>query len=155
MRLELSRRGDYAVRAMIVLADEDGTAMTATQIAGRTKVPRSYLAQVMADLSRGGLVEPRIGRLGGYRLSKPAEEISLLAVIEAIEGDTRRTTCVMRNAPCSIDGRCTAHAAFFDAQDAWRAALQRSSLASAVGRVSARTGSASAVAALHRTTVLV
>jgi len=142
MRLELSRRGDYAVRAMIALADEDGTALTADQIAGRTRVPRSYLAQVMADLSRGGLVEPRIGRLGGYRLSRPAEEISLLAVIDAIEGDTRRTTCVMRNAPCGADGRCTAHAAFSDAQEAWRAALGGSSLASVLGRVAAPAGSA-------------
>lgn len=131
MKVELTKRGDYAVRAMLFLAATDGEARrTAREIAGATGIPISFLPQVMADLSRSGLVLRRVGRIGGYRLGRPAREISLLEVIETVEGDSRRTTCVLRNGPCGIDGRCTAHDSFYAAQQALRASLAGSSLAS-------------------------
>jgi DNA-binding IscR family transcriptional regulator len=73
-----------------------------------------------------------VGRIGGYRLGRPATEISLLEVIETIEGDSRRTTCVLRNGPCNVDGRCIAHGSFYAAQEALRASLGQSTLASIV-----------------------
>jgi len=134
MRIELTKRGDYAVRAMLALAGagESGR-LTAPQIASLTRVPPSFLPQVMADLSRAGLVEGRVGRIGGYRLLRPAREITLLEVIETIEGSARRTSCVLRNGPCSVDGRCAAHDAFYAAQEALRESLGRATLASIVG----------------------
>lgn len=129
MKFELTRRADYAVRAMLALsASSDGAPLTARQLAERTNVPASFLPQVMADLSRAGLVSGRIGRIGGYRLARPAGSISLLEVIETIEGDTRRTTCVLRNGPCLVDGRCTAHDAFHAAQEALRTSLAAATL---------------------------
>jgi Rrf2 family iron-sulfur cluster assembly transcriptional regulator len=134
MKVELTKRGDYAVRAMLALsAAGEREALTGRQIAERTGVPAGFLPQVMADLSRAGLVTGRIGRIGGYRLGRPASSISLLEVIEMIEGDSRRTTCVLRNGPCSVDGRCAAHASFYAAQEALRAALDQATLASITG----------------------
>ena len=133
MKLQLTRRGDYAMRAMFALAEAGDAALTASQIAERTKVPASFLPQVMADLSRAELVRGRVGRIGGYRLGRPASEISILDVIETIEGDSRRTTCVLRNAACGDDGRCVAHESFYAAQEALRDSLNRTSLASVVG----------------------
>lgn len=136
MKIELTKRGDYAVRAMLALAGaEAGEAgrLTTPQIASRTGVPSSFLPQVMAALSRAGLVERRVGRIGGYRLHRPAREITLLEVIETIEGSSQRTSCVLRNAPCSVEGRCTAHDAFYAAQEALRDSLGRATLASIVG----------------------
>jgi Rrf2 family protein len=132
MKLELTRRGDYAMRAMLALAQARGGALTAPRIAELAKVPPSFLPQVMASLSRAGLVQPRIGRIGGYRLGRPAKEISLLEVIETIEGDSRRTTCVMRNGPCLAGARCIAHDAFYAAQEALRDYLRSATLESVV-----------------------
>ncbi len=133
MKIELTRRGDYAVRAMLSLAATTGeTRLTGREIAERTAVPRSFLPQVMADLSRAGLVTRRVGRIGGYRLARPPSEITLLEVIETIEGDTRRTACVLRNGPCGVDGRCVAHASFYAAQEALRSSLAGSTLASVI-----------------------
>ncbi|HUH16943.1 MAG TPA: Rrf2 family transcriptional regulator [Methylomirabilota bacterium] len=133
MRLELTRRGDYAVRAMLTLARHDAAQLTpaqltAAQLAAATGVPSSLVPQVMGDLARAGLVRTRRGRSGGYRLARPAAEVSLLAVIEAVEGDGRRQTCVMRGGPCRREGACDVHDAFFRAQEAVFGALAAVSL---------------------------
>lgn len=134
MKVELTKRGDYAVRAMLALAAADGEdLLTGRQLADRTGVPSSFLPQVMADLSRAGLVTGRIGRIGGYRLARPPGAISLLEIIETIEGDSRRTTCVLRNGPCGVDGRCAAHESFYAAQEALRASLAGATLATIAG----------------------
>ncbi len=118
MRLQLTRRGDYAVRAMVVLARGASTQRTAAELAADTGIPPSYVPQVMGDLVRAGLVANRRGRHGGYRLARPAAEIDLLAIVEAVEGDGRRRTCVLRGGPCRRDGACDVHDAFYRAQQA-------------------------------------
>ena len=85
MRLELTRRGDYAVRAMLTLARPGAGQMTAAALAEATAIPSSYVPQVMGDLVRAGLVANRRGRTGGYALAAPPAEITLLAVVEAVE----------------------------------------------------------------------
>lgn len=128
MRLELTRKGDYGVRAMLVLARPGVEQLTAAQLARETDIPPNLVPRVMGDLVRAGLAANRRGRLGGYRLARPPETISLLAVIEAVEGDPRRRTCVLRGGPCGRDGTCGVHDAFFRAQDAVFATLADVSL---------------------------
>ena len=129
MRLELTRRGDYAVRVMLALADADETWTSAPTIAGTMAIPPRFVPHVMRDLVRAGLVAARIGRSGGYRLARPPARIGLLEVIEAIEGDSRRVTCVLRGVPCGRDGHCQVHEAFFEAQSALLERLARTTLA--------------------------
>ena len=131
MRLELTKAGDYAVRAMIALArDERSGWLSAADIAARMQIPARFLPQVMAALARARLVDSRPGPGGGYALARPAEDIDILSIIEAVEGDGRRISCVMRGAPCGVDGFCVAHPAFAGAQDAYLDRLAATSLAS-------------------------
>lgn len=130
MRLELTRRGDYAVRAMIALARRAGDGpLSARRIAEGMRIPDRFIPQVMADLGRAGLVTATPGRNGGYRLARAPEAISLLDVVEAIEGDSRRQSCVLRGGPCGRDGYCDVHDVFFAAQDAMLDTLAGASLA--------------------------
>jgi Rrf2 family protein len=119
MRLELTKRGDYGVRAMLALAraDEDER-LPVPRIADEMAIPVHFLPQVMGDLVRAGLVSATPGRGGGYRLARPAAEISLLDVVEAVEGDSRRRTCILRGGPCGLDETCDVHDPFVAAQDA-------------------------------------
>lgn len=136
MRLELTKRGDYAVRAMLALARGSSNGLlSARRIADAMGIPVRFLPQVLADLQRGGLVEAAPGRAGGYRLSRDAATISLLDVIEAVEGDSRRQSCVLRGGPCGIDGTCDVHEVFFDGQEALRSHFARSMLSDLAGRV--------------------
>ncbi|MCU0479430.1 MAG: Rrf2 family transcriptional regulator [Chloroflexi bacterium] len=117
--MELTKRGDYAVRAILALARaRDGKLLSVRRIAEEMAIPVRFLPQVMADLAAAGLVEATTGRAGGYRLARPANTISLLDVVEAVEGDSRRRNCVLRGGPCGLDGHCDVHDVFFAAQDA-------------------------------------
>jgi Rrf2 family protein len=131
VRLELTHRADYAVRAMIALAaPREPGLLSVRRIADTMSIPPRFLPQVMRDLAAAGLVQAQPGRRGGYRLSRPAERITVLEVIEAAEGDTRRQTCVLRGGPCGHDGFCAVHPVFADVQEAVLGRLGEASLAS-------------------------
>jgi len=133
MRLELTHRGSYAIRAVLALARaEAGTVVPARRVAKDMDIPARFLPQVLGDLGRAGIVEARLGRAGGYRLSKPASEISLLDIIEASEGDARRQTCVLTGNPCDGTHPCDVHDMFFAAQEAILARLNDVSVADVI-----------------------
>jgi Rrf2 family protein len=118
MRLELTKRADYAIRTVLALARAaDDERLSVRRVAADQSVPERFLSQVMRDLVRAGLVEGTVGRAGGYRIAKPSKEISLLEVVEAVEGDSRRRVCILRGGPCALDGVCDVHAVFAAAQD--------------------------------------
>jgi Rrf2 family protein len=128
--MELTKRGDYAVRAMLALARApEGRLLSVRRIAEEMSIPVRFLPQVMGDLATAGLVAATTGRAGGYRLARPATEVTLLDVVEAAEGDGRRRTCVLRGGPCGLDGHCDVHDIFFAAQDAMLATLAAARLA--------------------------
>lgn len=124
MRLELTKRGDYAVRVMLALARaREGRLVSVRRLAEEMAIPVRFLPQVMSNLTAAGLVRAETGRSGGYRLARPAATITLLDVVEAVEGDSRRRSCVLRGGPCGLDGFCDVHDVFFSAQDAMLAEL--------------------------------
>jgi Rrf2 family transcriptional regulator, iron-sulfur cluster assembly transcription factor len=128
VRVTLSRRGDYAVRTMVALGSEPrGNILSATRIAQRMDIPVRFLAHVLADLGRAGLVIGQEGRNGGYRLAEPAAGISLLQIVDAAEPE-RAPRCVLRGGPCDAAGRCAVHDAFSAATAALRAELAGSTL---------------------------
>ena len=106
-----------------------GQLLSVRRIAEEMAIPVRFLPQVMGDLVAAGLVEATTGRAGGYRLARPADAITLLDVVEAVEGDSRRRTCVLRGGPCGLDGFCDVHDVFFAAQDAMLNALAAARIA--------------------------
>jgi len=129
MRVTLSRRGDYAVRTMVALGRHPGPdLLPAAEIARRMDIPARFVAHVLADLARAGLVVGRPGRNGGYALALSAREIDLLRIVDAAEGRWEHARCVLRGGPCDPSGRCAVHDAFSAATDALRAELSRTTL---------------------------
>jgi Rrf2 family protein len=85
--VRISAKVDYAVRAMCVLAAHSGDApVKADQMAGAQQIPLSFLENILVDLKRAGLVRSLRGQVGGYRLARPATEISIANIIRAVEG---------------------------------------------------------------------
>jgi len=119
VRLELTKRADYAIRAVVALAaaapDER---LSVRRIAADRSIPVRFLPQVMTDLVAAAIVEATPGRTGGYRLARAAGAISVLEVVEAVEGDSRRRTCILRGGACALDGVCDVHHVFAAAQEA-------------------------------------
>lgn len=128
MELSLGRRADYALRAALDLARHDGRRKS-REIGEEMDVPMTFLPQIMAELVRAGLVDSHAGPKGGYVLARPAADISLLEVIESVEGDPASTECVLRGGPCRWEGICAMHVPWSQAQQAMLDQLAATSLA--------------------------
>ena len=129
MRFELTKRADYALRVMIALAGAgEGEHLSVREIAAAQAIPVRFLPAIMGDLGRQGLVEARLGRNGGYRLGRLPGEISIRAVIEAIEGDGRRRRCVLHDRACAAGVHCSVHDVMAAAQDGMLATLEAASV---------------------------
>ena len=89
----LSQTTEYALRAVTFLARNAATPRTALEIAGGTKVPAAYLSKVLQALSRAGVVHSQRGLRGGFTLAKPAEELTLLEVVNGVEPVRRIRSC--------------------------------------------------------------
>lgn len=130
MRLELTRRGDYAVRAMLALArPRDTPWLSVSAISASMAIPSRFLPQAMRALVVAGLVEGKSGRTGGYRLIRPASGISLRDVILALEPDDHGRQCVLRDVPCLAGARCAVHETFAGARNALYDRLASATLA--------------------------
>ena len=84
--MRVSAKVDYALRAMTELAVASPSLMTGEQLATAQKIPPKFLESILAQLRNGGLVASQRGAVGGYRLAKPPEEISIADVIRELEG---------------------------------------------------------------------
>lgn len=130
MKLELTRRGDYAVRAMLALGQHDGDDwLSVPAVSATMAIPERFLPRVMTDLVAAGLIVGRRGRTGGYRLARSAERITLLDIIAAAEPEPDPRVCILRGGPCGRDGRCAVHDAFSGAREAMLERLGATSLA--------------------------
>ncbi len=92
----ISQTAEYALRAMVYLAQHPEQSHTNQQIARVTRVPIGYLAKVLQSLSRAGLITSRRGLGGGFALAKPAHEITIYEVIQAVDPIPRITSCPLK-----------------------------------------------------------
>jgi Rrf2 family protein len=135
MRLALTRRADYAIRACLYLATvERGEPVPSRVIADAMAIPVRFLPQILGDLTRASVVGSVSGQRGGYRLAQPAAGLSLLDCIEAVEGPSISTNCVLETRACRGDNPCAVHPAWIEAQEGFVAALARQSLAEVAAR---------------------
>jgi Rrf2 family protein len=128
---------EWGVHACTLLAGmPSGAALPAAKLAQYHGVPAAYLAKHLQALARAGVLETTKGPKGGYRLARPATEITLLEVAEAIDGDEPAFRCteIRRRGPLAMPAReykrpCGIHAAFDRADEAWRAELRATTIA--------------------------
>jgi Rrf2 family protein len=115
--MQITRQADYAVRAMVYLAQLGPEKRAATgTIAQEKNIPPSFLAKIVSQLSVAGLLQTSRGARGGVSLAKPAEAISLLDVIEAIDGPILLNDCVGDSLTCTYDDTCPLKPVWCDAQ---------------------------------------
>ncbi len=125
----------YAIRAMVCLA-ANSTAdrpFSAAQVAAAENIPPFYLAKVLQDLGRAGLLNSARGRGGGFSLSRPAAEIALVDVVQAVEDVGRlETECVLGIDTCSDETPCSLHETWKRFRDSALHALRTTTVESLV-----------------------
>lgn len=103
----LSRRSDYGLQAIFVLAQSSGV-VSAKQIARKHNLPVAFVKKLLQRLCRAGLVKASVGKQGGYALARPPEKISIRELLEALEGDLALVSCLAPDHECDLADGCTA-----------------------------------------------
>jgi Rrf2 family transcriptional regulator, iron-sulfur cluster assembly transcription factor len=128
--LQLTRGGEYAIRAMTYLAGvPDGRIASLREIGRAQDVPESFVAKILQSLVHAGLVTSYRGARGGFALARPADAISLRAVVEAVDGPISLNTCVLSPDDCERSGRCRVHEVWVEAQERMMSVLDGVTLA--------------------------
>jgi Rrf2 family protein len=135
MRLRFSRTADYGLRATLEVARAEGDArVSRRELSSATGAPFSVLAEPLAALVRADVLAAQAGPHGGYRLARPVQEISVLEVVEAIDGEGPPPRCVLHEGACSWEGACPFHAVLATAQERFTEVLRSTSLADVLER---------------------
>ena len=133
----LSQKAKYALRALLVLAEEGDKPVLIADIAERHNLPRKFLEQILLDLKHHGLVQSRRGRQGGYSLLKPASAISFGQVVRIIDGPLAPLPCLSRMAyrrceDCAGEENCAIRRVFALTHQVTTTVLDRTTLADAL-----------------------
>ena len=105
----LSRTAEYALRAVLFLADS-GEPANVERIAERLRVPRNYLSKTLHGLAREGVLASTRGQRGGFRLARDPDRLPLLAVVEPFDPIRGERRCLLGRPQCSDANPCPAHA---------------------------------------------
>jgi Rrf2 family protein len=137
--MKISKRGEYALRALIDLgiASELGWPMLQiSELASKEKLPVKFLEQIFAQLKTAGYVKSRRGKFGGYSLARPMNRIKFGEVIRSIEGPLAPIRCVSQTSyarcSCPDEAHCGLRILMFDVRNAISAILDRYTLADIV-----------------------
>jgi Rrf2 family protein len=121
--MRLSLRGEYALRALLVLGlNYDQPLVRIQSISDQQNIPKRFLEQILNDLKSAGIVQSKRGVAGGYRLAKRPEEITLAAVVRYIEGALAPVSCVSEQfyekCSCPDESRCAIRSVMKEVRDA-------------------------------------
>lgn len=133
MRLEVTKRADLAVRALVVLAD--GRRRKSAELAEALETSAGFVPQVLGPLLAREWVRSEPGPTGGYVLVVDPAGLSLLEVIEAVDGPTDTGRCVVEDRPCGGRSPCTLHHAWAEARRSLLAELGGARVADLGGAV--------------------
>lgn len=115
--MQITRQADYAVRAVLYLAGrEPAHRVTTAEIGRDQQIPLTFLAKIIAQLSTAGIVRSTRGSHGGVTLAMPPEEISLLDIVEVIDGPVVLNDCVSDRSLCPLGDNCPVHRVWCNAQ---------------------------------------
>ena len=115
--MQITRQADYAVRAVVYLAERGcGRPIATAEIGRQQHIPLTFLAKIMSQLSAAGIVHTLRGAHGGVTLGRPGEDISLLDIVETIDGPILLNECVSDPSMCPLGENCAVHKVWCEAQ---------------------------------------
>lgn len=135
----MTRAGEYALRSLRFLASQsEGRWFVVQEIAEGEDIPPQFLAKVMQRLTQTGLVHSSSGKTGGYRLARPAGDVSLAEVVVAMEGPLALNACLLYPNECRFSKECRLHSIWGEAQEAMLGVLKKYTLSHVVQKASAK-----------------
>ena len=136
--LRVTKLTDYATVVLTVLASQPDRVWSAAELAERARLEAPTVAKLLKPLAHAGLVEGFRGTNGGYRLTRQAADISLIAIVEAMEGPLGMTECSGEHSSCAHEPHCGVQAHWRRINDVIAEALGNITLAELLPPVAAR-----------------
>lgn len=103
----LSKKSEYGVMALAYLSSlEPGRSASVGEIARHSDIPREHLAKILSELVKAGLATSLLGPAGGFHLAKPASQLSLADILNALERKSGMINCISGETNCKMTGRC-------------------------------------------------
>ena len=130
--MQITRETDYAIRCVHYLSCGKGETLMVDRIAQGMQIPKTFLAKILQKLVKGGVVKSFRGARGGFRLDRRPVEITLLDVIEAIEGPVAMNACALDKRTCSLSGRCSVHPVWVEIRKEVEQRLKKQTIATLV-----------------------
>ena len=129
--MQVSRKVDYALRAVIHLANEESLdrACSVAEIATRERIPRGFLEKIVQQLIHKGIVKSRRGANGGCVLGRAADQVTFRDVIEAVEGPISLNVCVGEQPDCFLLGACGMNRVWQEGQQLVMGLFERTTIA--------------------------
>jgi len=107
--MQITRQADYAIRCVLYLSQYRGEVKVVDEIARAKSIPRVFLSKILQKLTKAGIVRSYRGVKGGFELARRPRDISLLDVIEAIDGPVALNICAIDKKMCSLSNTCSVH----------------------------------------------
>ncbi|HXC60398.1 MAG TPA: SUF system Fe-S cluster assembly regulator [Steroidobacteraceae bacterium] len=131
--IRISKLTDYATVILAALARDAAALRTTADVARTCRLATPTASKLLKQLQRAGLVESTRGLHGGYRLARPARQISAAAILDALEGPLALTECATSHSRCDIQANCSVGGSWQRINQAIRASLHEISLAELAG----------------------
>ncbi len=131
----ISTKGDYGLLLLSTLAENQAKGknkISLREVVAQKKLPLKYLGEIAAELKKAGIITSKEGRDGGYSLAKTPSEISLIDVLEALEGKVAPVKCCSKEKTCSIQSTCSVKSTWEEAANMMRDFLKNKSLADVI-----------------------
>jgi Rrf2 family protein len=108
--MEITRQTDYAIRCVLYLSKkQDRPIVAVEEISGEMAIPRSFLSKIVQRLTKAGILASFRGMSGGFRLARKPSAITLLDVIEAMQGSVASNKCAIDTMQCGLSCTCIVH----------------------------------------------
>ena len=112
--MQITRETDYAIRCVYYLAGKKDVVIMVDEIAREMCTPKSFLSKILQKLARADIVKSFRGVNGGFQLSRDPSKISLLDVIEAVQGPVAMNICAVDKKACKLRSTCAIHPVWVD-----------------------------------------
>jgi Rrf2 family protein len=134
--MQLTRSGEYGLRGLLYLAKQPSEKVAlVSEISREQNIPETFLAKIFQRLSKAGLLRSIRGANGGFSLGKPANEITMREIIEAIEGPIALNRCLLREGECEEQKVCPLLPIWEEVQQRFLEILDRTTMEDLIKRM--------------------
>lgn len=127
--MQITRSGEYGLRGLVFLAKRPPESVAlVSEVSRDQKIPETFLAKIFQRLTRAGLLRSARGAKGGFALGKPANEITVKEIVEAIEGPIAVSRCLLRQGQCEEEKVCPLRQVWEEAQQRFVEVLDRTTV---------------------------